>query len=85
VIGCLGPDHHCWVVIHAKQFLAIPVDVQLIRLPPKSPNLNAFAERFVRSVKEECLNQMIFFGHASLRRAIQFLDTTGILPTSACC
>ena len=34
--------------------------VQIIRLPPKSPNLNAFAERFVRSIKEECLNRMIF-------------------------
>jgi putative transposase len=45
--------------------------IQLIRLPPKSPNLNAFAERFVRSVKEECLSRMIFFGQASLQHAIQ--------------
>jgi len=44
--------------------------IDVIRLPPRSPNLNAFAERFVRSVKEECLNRMIFFGQASLRRAI---------------
>jgi len=44
--------------------------VQVIRLPPRSPNLNAFAERFVRSIKEECLNRMIFFGPASLRHAI---------------
>ena len=28
--------------------------------PPRSPNLNAYAERFVRSIKEECLSQMIF-------------------------
>jgi putative transposase len=33
-------------------------------------NLNAFAERFVRSIKEECLNRMIFVGQASLRHAI---------------
>ena len=39
-------------------------------LPPKSPNLNAHAERFVRSIKEECLNRIIFFGEQSLRRAI---------------
>ena len=44
--------------------------IQVIRLPPRSPNLNAFAERFVRSIKEECLNRMIFVGQASLRRAI---------------
>jgi putative transposase len=44
--------------------------IDVIRLPPKLPNLNSFAERFVRSVKEECLNQMIFFGRASIRRAI---------------
>jgi len=41
-----------------------------IRLPPRSPNLNAYAERFVRSIKEECLGRMIFVGQASLRRAI---------------
>ncbi len=41
-----------------------------VRLPPRSPNLNAFAERFVRSIKEESLNRMIFFGQASLRHAI---------------
>jgi len=42
----------------------------VIRLPPLSPNLNAYAERFVRSIKFECLNRMIFIGEASLRRAV---------------
>jgi putative transposase len=42
-----------------------------IRLPPRSPNLNAYAERFVGSIKSECLNRLIFFGEASLRRAIR--------------
>jgi putative transposase len=32
--------------------------------------LNAFAERFVRSIKSECLNRMIFFGQGSLQHAI---------------
>ena len=49
--------------------------IHLIRLPPRSPNLNAFAERFVRSIKSECLSRMIFFGQASLRHAItQYLS-----------
>jgi len=43
---------------------------EVIRLPPLSPNLNAFAERFVRSIKEECLTKMIFVGKGSLRRAL---------------
>jgi transposase InsO family protein len=34
----------------------------VIRLPPLSPNLNAYAERFVRSIKDECLDRMIFVG-----------------------
>lgn len=45
--------------------------VEVIRLPPRSPNLNAYAERFVRSIKDECLNRMIFIGAASLRRAVR--------------
>jgi putative transposase len=45
--------------------------IQVIRLPPQSPNLNAFAERFVRSIKEECLSRMIFFGTASLQHAVR--------------
>jgi transposase InsO family protein len=47
----------------------------VIRLPPRSPNLNAYAERFVRSIKSECLNRMIFIGQASLRRAVaEYVD-----------
>jgi len=43
--------------------------VEVVRLPYRSPNLNAYAERFVRSIKQECLSRMIFFGERSLRRA----------------
>ena len=42
--------------------------VQPILLPPRSPNLNAFTERWVRSIKDECLSKLILFGEASLRR-----------------
>jgi len=41
--------------------------VQPIRLPPKSPNLNAYAERFVRSIKEECLRRVVPLGEGHLR------------------
>jgi len=40
-------------------------------LPPRSPNLNAYAERWVRSLKEECLSRLILFGEGSLRRALR--------------
>jgi transposase InsO family protein len=43
--------------------------VEVVRLPYRSPNLNAYAERFVQSIKNECLSRMIFFGERSLRRA----------------
>ena len=45
-------------------------DVDPVKLPARSPNLNAHMERFMRSVKNECLNRMIFFGEKSLRRAV---------------
>ena len=41
-----------------------------VPLPPRSPNLNAYAERWVRSVKEECLSRLILCGEASLRHAL---------------
>jgi hypothetical protein len=45
--------------------------IEPLLLPPKGPNLNAYAERFVRSIKEECLDRMIFFGEPMLRQTIQ--------------
>ncbi len=49
--------------------------VNPIRLPPKSPNLNAQLERFHLIIKSECLARMIFFGENSLRNAVgQFLE-----------
>src|SRR6516165_8157772 len=42
-----------------------------VKLPPRSPNLNAYAERFVRTIKEDCLEQTIFFGEDSLRNAVR--------------
>jgi putative transposase len=44
---------------------------QAVRLPPRSPNLNAYAERFVRSVKESCLERLMLVGEGSLQRAVR--------------
>ena len=44
--------------------------VETVRLPPRSPNLNAYAERFVRTIKESCLDQLILVGERSLRNAV---------------
>jgi hypothetical protein len=48
---------------------------EVVLLPPRSPNLNAYVERYMRSMKSECLNRMIFFGESALRRAlVQFTE-----------
>jgi transposase InsO family protein len=49
--------------------------VEPLLLPPRSPDLNAFIERFMKSLKSESLSRMIFFGENSLRRAVTaYLD-----------
>ena len=44
--------------------------IESVKLPPSSPKLNAHAERFVRTIKESCLERLILFGEGSLRKAI---------------
>jgi hypothetical protein len=58
--------------LFTAEFLKMLADrgVQSVKLPPRSPNLNADAERFVRTIKESCLDRMILFGEGSLRKAI---------------
>ena len=50
--------------LFTAEFLDMIADagVESVKLPPRSPNLNAYAERFVRSIKESCLDRMILFG-----------------------
>ena len=49
--------------------------VEPVSLPPRSPNLSPHIERFMRRLKDECLERMIFFGERSLQAAaISFLD-----------
>jgi putative transposase len=45
--------------------------VEPLLLPPRSPNLNAHCERFVRSIKEEVFAQMVMLGERALYYAIQ--------------
>jgi putative transposase len=45
--------------------------VKSVRLPARSPNLNPFAERFVLSIKSECLNQLVLFSEGQLRRSVK--------------
>ena len=49
--------------------------LQTLPLPPRSPNLNAFAERWVRTIKDECLGGLVLPGPASVTKAIrQYLE-----------
>jgi len=73
--GCLSPRQY---LIHERDGKYCPAFQQIIDpaggtrvpLPARAPNLNAYAERWVRSVKEECLARLILFGEASLRHAL---------------
>src|SRR5215813_11610298 len=57
---------------YTRSFRAIIASghVEPLALPARCPNLNAYAERWVRSVKEECLSKVILLGERSLRRAL---------------
>ena len=59
--------------LFTKQFESIleSSHVKLLRTRVATPQQNGFAERFVKSIKEECLNKLIFFGEKSLRNAVE--------------
>jgi transposase InsO family protein len=44
--------------------------VRIVLTPVQAPNANAYAERFVRSIREECLDRLILFGERRLLRAL---------------
>lgn len=54
-----------------RSYIDDMTDTDVVLLPHKSPNLNAYLERFMRSMKSECLNRMIFFGPDSLESALK--------------
>ena len=84
-VGCILPDPwggflrfsryllHDRATIFTESFrqLLRSARVEPIRLPACSPNLNTFAEHFVRAIRQECLDRMIFLGEASLRKALE--------------
>jgi putative transposase len=74
--GFLSPGQY---LIHDRDGKYCPAFQQIIDmagikrvpLPARSPNLNAYAEGWVRSVKEECLSKLILFGEGSLRQVLK--------------
>ena len=58
--------------LHTRSFREMlkTAGVKVVRLPARSPNLNAYAERFVRSVKDECLRRVIPLGERHLRHVL---------------
>jgi putative transposase len=76
VDGLLGGKRY---LIHDRdplftaEFLsALPeAGIQSVKLQPRSPNLNSYAERFVRTIKESCLERVILFGEEALRTAVR--------------
>ena len=84
--------------LFAKQFCGTLEDagVQVVRTAIQAPNMNAFAERWVQTVKRECLSKLILFGEGHLRRALseftahyheqrphQSLGNTPMAPTNS--
>jgi transposase InsO family protein len=57
--------------IAMREFLEQNTDTEVVLLPPKSLNLNAYMERWFRSLKSECLDRMIFFGRKSPENAVR--------------
>ncbi len=75
-VGFLFPAHY---LIHDRdskfcasiQLTIEAVGIKTVKLPARSPNLNSFAERWVKSAKNECLSKLILLGERSLRLALR--------------
>ena len=55
----------------AFRSLLMSSGIKSVRLPARSPNLNGYAERFVRSVREECLSKIIPLSERHLREVLR--------------
>jgi transposase InsO family protein len=78
--GCLSPRQY---LIHdrdtkfcaAFQQIIDDAGIERVVLPPRAPNLNAYAERWIRSVKDEALSRMMLFGEDSLQYVLnEYMD-----------
>src|SRR6266849_734091 len=63
--GCLGSSRSVQIFERGGLRVQERGGTRVIPLPPRWPNLNAYAERFVSPIKEECLDRMIFVGRSS--------------------
>lgn len=54
-----------------REFIEQHTDTEVVLLPPRSPNLNAYMKRWFRSLKSECLDRRIFFRPKSLENAVR--------------
>lgn len=77
--GCL---RHCCVMLHHREWaFCVAFDdalagsgIHCLTVPPPGSNLSAFAERSLRSVKEECRSKLILFGAGSLCPSVEYVD-----------
>jgi putative transposase len=77
-VGWVAPSRAAEVICdrdpkwsHAVEQWLGTAGVRVVRTPPSAPNCIAYAERFVRSVKEECLDRIVPLGERHLRRTLQ--------------
>jgi len=65
---------------YTKEFedILAECEIKVVKIPARSPNCSPHAERFVRSIREECLDRVILFGEGSLRRALRHCVSTSV-------
>lgn len=56
-----------------KRFTAVAegTGIEVVRIPPRSPNLNSICERFLGSVRRECLDHVVILSERQLRRVLK--------------
>ena len=63
-------DRNC-LFVHGFDRVLKTAEVEVVEAPYRAPNANAYAERWVRTIKDECLSHFVLFGMASLRRVLR--------------
>ena len=62
---------------YTEEFVEILAEreIKVVKIPARSPNCSPHAERFVRSIREECIDRVVLFGERSLHRALRQYET----------